>query len=84
MSIRTLIEINHDFTFRLDDDFMARLRTYLASGDRRAAEELKPYGVTVIGSRHHSSDFYFDPDHVDGFGRLTLKPGQQAEVRGVR
>ena len=78
MSIRTLVEINHDYTWRMTPEVLALVQRYLASGTREAAEALKQHGINVISQRHHSSDFYFDPAQVDGFGRVALKPGHEA------
>lgn len=66
MSYRTLIEINHDF--RPDDDprFLPALRRYLNSGCRETADALEPFGVRVIGMRHHSGNFILDSE-PDGF-----------------
>ena len=74
MSIRTLIEINHDRTWDIDEEFLADLRGYLSGGSIRCAEALEQRGLRVIAQRHHSSDFHFDPNKVDGFARLQVKP----------
>lgn len=66
MSIRSLFEINHDFTHRLDDGFMDTLRRYLASGDRESAEHLERYGFRFVAQRHHSGAFRIKPD-TEGF-----------------
>ena len=60
MSIRTLVEINHDKIFMIEqrpDDFADDLLRYLSSGSKEAGEQLEKYGVRVIGLRHHS-DIY--------------------------
>jgi hypothetical protein len=58
MSNRSLIEINHDFAGEIGSDtFRAALRRYLNSADRETAEALEPFGVRVIGLRHHSNKF---------------------------
>lgn len=70
MSLRSLIEINHDFTWRLDDpEFVDLLCRYLSSGDRRTADDLRRFGVTVISQRHHSADYHIS-GRPDGFGRI--------------
>jgi hypothetical protein len=75
MSIRSLIEINHDFTWRLDDPaFVAALQRYLASACRETASDLERFGVHVITSRHHSGRYYVDP-RIDGFPVQTPLPG---------
>ena len=72
MSIRTLIEINHDYTHDLDDPAFVRLfQRYLATGDQRWGDELRHWGLRIISQRHHSADFHFDPANVDGFGQLA-------------
>jgi len=76
MSIRTLIEINHDFTWRMDDEFLASLRGYLSGGSTRCADDLRAHGIRVIAQRHHSSDFHVDPEKVEGFGLLARKDTQ--------
>lgn len=54
MSIRTLIEINHDYlTDVLEDPArLARLRLALSMGP--GDDYPLPQGVTVLGQRHHS------------------------------
>jgi len=66
MSIRTLIEVNHDFAHRFDDGFVQALDRYLRSASQEHAEELERYGVRVIGRRHHA-DRYTLPAAPDGF-----------------
>lgn len=72
MSNRSLIEVNHDF--RPDDEpgFLPALRRYLNSGCRETAEALEPFGVRVIGMRHHSGNFIIDGE-PDGFPVQHLK-----------
>ena len=69
MSYRTLIEINHDFGHRIEDQpqrFVEDLGAYLASPSRGNAEELERWGVRVVGMRHHSGNFILDGT-PDGF-----------------
>jgi len=69
MSNRSLIEINHDFAGRIDNhgiELLTRLAYYLRSASREAAEDLEPFGVKVIGMRHHSGNFILDGT-PDGF-----------------
>lgn len=80
MSIRTLIEINHDYTWDMTPEFLANLQGYLSGGSTRCRDALEAGGIRIISQRHHSSDFYFDPAQVSGFGRLTLKEGYLPEV----
>lgn len=76
MSIRTLIEINHDRTWDMDrnPEFLQALTGYLAGGSTRCKEALEQYGVKVIAQRHHSSEFHIDPA-TDGFAALRAKAG---------
>ena len=66
MSSRTLIEINHDYSDRLDAEFLAWLKLYARSGASNAAERLADMGVRVIADRHHA-DLYRIPEKTDGF-----------------
>ena len=55
MSNRTMLEINHDFAPRNDEELLRWAKAmdfYLSSGD----PDLLPGGVTWFGMRHHSSD----------------------------
>ncbi len=57
MSNRTLFEFNHDLDHEIDRDpygFCMALSQYLRSGDKQTAEELKQWGLTYHGMRHHS------------------------------
>lgn len=72
MSLRSLIEINHDFTHRLErDEFVEALTRYLCSGSRQNAEDLERFGLKVIGMRHHSGSFYLDGE-PDGFPAVSV------------
>lgn len=55
MSIRTLIEINHDN--EIDIEVLAALQQYRRSGHPDDAERLEDMGVRVIASRHHADDY---------------------------
>lgn len=68
MSLRTLIEINHDFADhqRHGDGFAQVLHRYLCSANREMAEALERYGIRVLGMRHHSGNFILDGT-PDGF-----------------
>jgi hypothetical protein len=67
MSIRSLIEINHDHSGRWGgEDFLDALERYVRSGSRECAEALEPYGLKVVGQRHHSGVFILDGT-PDGF-----------------
>lgn len=55
MSIRTIIEVNHDFILRMGpQDWEDIRRQILASytGDQHRYREVP--GIRVLGSRHHS------------------------------
>lgn len=58
MSIRTVIEINHDHLYRLKEDpqWAEQLYNLLASGDWKTDRMVFPLpnGVRVLGERHHS------------------------------
>lgn len=83
MSIRSLIEINHDYTSKLDDPaFTAALRRYLCSGDSKAAEELRAYGVVVVSQRHHSGVFHIG-EGTDGFRSPPMDTVSAAKRLGV-
>ena len=58
MSIRTIIEINHDYWHDLEKnpDAMRELLAYL--NDRQFRE--CPRGITVLRSRHHSEKITLD------------------------
>lgn len=64
MSIRSLIEINHDYA--PNERAIEALNRYLASGAKEHAEALLPFGIRVLGIRHHSGQFYLDGE-PDGF-----------------
>ena len=61
MSNRSLIEINHDYAavIGLNDpvDFKEALIRYLRSANQPHADDLKRFGVRVIGMRHHSDPY---------------------------
>jgi hypothetical protein len=74
MSMRTLIELNHDYSDRLvSAEFAALLNRYLASGARTDAEALRRFGALVIGLRHHSDNWIIDANS-DGFPPRYLTP----------
>lgn len=57
MSIRTLIEINHDYLSRkreMSDVDLAAWARQLISGTLSFQSEKCPHGVEVVHSRHHS------------------------------
>lgn len=66
MSIRTLIEINHDQSAGLDVDFLAALQRYARSTHPDDAERLADMGVRVIATRHHADDYRL-PSDAPGF-----------------
>lgn len=66
MSMRTLIELNHDYDWFDNLEAVAWLRRYRASGSREDAEALERFGIKVIGMRHHADKFIID-GRADGF-----------------
>lgn len=52
MSNRTMLEFNHDYCPKIEDEalFARQIATYLRSGDI----SYLPDGVTFFGRRHHS------------------------------
>lgn len=59
MSIRTIIEINHDLSVNIDmrpEAFLAAVLAFTASANPRTAAALKPFGFHVVESVHHSTD----------------------------
>lgn len=80
MSYRTLIEINHDYGFKIEEAparFVEALGAYLASASKRNAELLEPYGIRVVGIRHHSGNFILDGT-PEGFPPQYLEPAKKA------
>lgn len=58
MSIRTVFEFNHDYTWKIEGDpnkFVRDLVQYLNSGDERSAERLEGYGIRRAWCGHHST-----------------------------
>ncbi len=74
MSIRTLIEINRDYSVRDQADLLPALQRYLNSASRETAEDLERFGIRVIGMRHHLSNFVIDGE-PDGFPVSYLPRG---------
>ena len=59
MSIRTIVEINHDFGHQIErnpEAFLRALRHYINSTSERNGAELERFGVRVAWSGHHSDD----------------------------
>lgn len=57
MSIRTVVEINHDLVHRIDDnryEFCNLINEATKSTSSKAWEELERYGVRLVVSAHHS------------------------------
>jgi len=54
MSTRTIIEINHDFLWSLNDNDLLNLQKALSSGDHSAITNGAVAGVRILGQRHHS------------------------------
>lgn len=72
MSNRTLMEINHDFAHRIEEDpakFVELLGDVLRGRDHEAMEELRfRFGLTVGQTRHHSTPL--KPDVLAAFGGI--------------
>lgn len=66
MSLRTLLEFNHDYAALGRDGLQEALQLYLNSASREHAEALEVYGIRVIGMRHHSGNFIVEGT-PDGF-----------------
>ncbi len=73
MSIRTLIEINHDYAHKVTLDVVPFLQQYLASGAKDDAARLERFGIKVVGMRHHADKFVIDA-RADGFPPKYLDP----------
>jgi len=54
MSIRTLVELNHDHTSSMNsDEFLLALAAYLRNPTEDRAYDLSCFGATVYGTAHH-------------------------------
>lgn len=59
MSVRTIVEINHDFWGEIKDDpeaFVRDLLRYIGSADTENAERLERYGMRRAWWGHHSDE----------------------------
>lgn len=59
MSIRSIMEFNHDMSHEIERNpqaFLTILGQYLASANFRNSVELQRFGITVMASHHHSAD----------------------------
>lgn len=59
MSIRTIIEINHDLSVNIDmrsEAFLTALLAFTASSNPRTISALEPFGFHVVETVHHSTD----------------------------
>jgi hypothetical protein len=59
MSMRTIIEINHDLGHMIDnrpDDFLDALQALLSSANQNTAAALGRFGFRVVETVHHSTD----------------------------
>lgn len=69
MSIRSLLEFNHDYAHEITNDpaaFIAALRRYQNCADRETAAPLERFGVRRVSTRHHADKFHID-EREDGF-----------------
>lgn len=59
MSIRSIFEINHDYTHEIERDpemFLQRLLRYLGSASEESALTLEKYGLRLAWWGHHSEE----------------------------
>jgi hypothetical protein len=59
MSVRTIVEINHDYVCETEDlqrMFVAKLQNALRSGSDNDWEKLRSYGFKFVVQCHHSDD----------------------------
>lgn len=59
MSVRSIVELNHDYAHDIVRDpegFIQALRFYLGSASEQDAEALQRYGITVAWKGHHSDE----------------------------
>ena len=58
MSMRTVVEFNHDFAgdFQNHPEILTLLREAMRSGNKESWEPLKRFGITQITMIHHSYD----------------------------
>lgn len=71
MSVRTIVELNHDYTHRIEQDpeaFVALLVRYLSSAGPDNAEPLERFGVRVAWWGHHSDERHV----VTKYAKTTL------------
>lgn len=67
MSVRSLIELNHDLADRMGDPaFLVVLENYLRSTSDENAMALSRFGARVLSERHHSSAYHMRGE-PDGF-----------------
>lgn len=75
MGLRSLIEINHDTSCRLIEDypsgFVQALNGYVASGSKLESDRLySRYDTLVVALRHSSDVYYISPDSYGFPARL--------------
>ena len=69
MGYRTLIEINHDYISEIKrdpDGFLKVILERLHHVHSHLDRSSRPFGVSRIATRHHSTDFSIN-EKVDGF-----------------
>lgn len=56
MSIRTVVEFNHDYVARMHEngDISERLYRWLLANYTKSRHEGEVQGVRILGTRHHS------------------------------
>lgn len=89
MSNRSLVEFNHDLSFRIKEDpegFARALGFYLNSGHELHARGLDYFGVRVFGMRRHYDGFKLSWGAItasenaapDGFQPLDMRRNEAA------
>lgn len=59
MSVRTIVEFNHDYAHKIDEngpEFLAWLRLALNSSNKDSWGKLDRFGVRMAAVAHHSDD----------------------------
>jgi hypothetical protein len=59
LSNRTIIEISHDYARDIEarpDVFLHKLLCYLRSTNQDDRQDLKSFGVNIVGTAHHTDE----------------------------
>lgn len=89
MSMRSLVEFNHDYAHKIvadPDGFVLALRHFLNGADLKTAEALERFGVTVSVTAHHSDDRHAvvngrEHDYVSADIKRRRRDAMRSEVR---